>query len=264
MAGHTPDSITLAPGDGDAPGTGLRSTRDRTLLSHVVDALSVTDDAFEAWCDRLATANVRLLRATVTRGGRRHGFQNTVFRVHDQYGVGVGVDDYLLELYEKDDDTGRIAELLHTSAIRSVHKYSGDPSYRSVYVHCSRLRNTIDQVGEWLSLSVTAYPELDDRTRIGFTTLADDGIGGVRIRAGDIATFVQPHRTALVTLQRTRQYAEETFRFRNPVAGSRRCGAAQSADTDDDLTSVLNREPGIVCLLFCENLQEIRQTLVAA
>ena len=213
MDGHTHASITLAPGDGAAPGTGLRSTRDRTLLSHVVAGLSVTDDGFDRWCDRLAAANARLLPATVTRGGRRHGFQNTIVRVQDQYGAGV--DDYLLEFYEKDDDTGRIAELFHTSALRSVHKYSGDPSYRSVYVDCTRLRRTIDQVGEWLSLSLTAYPELDDRTPVGFTTLADDGIGGVRINAKDIATFFQPHRTALVTLQLTRQQAEETFRFRD-------------------------------------------------
>ncbi|MCY4373264.1 MAG: hypothetical protein OXC31_05765 [Spirochaetaceae bacterium] len=70
-------------------------------------------------------------------------------------------------------------------------------------------------MGEWLSLSLTAYPELDERITVGFTTLADDGIGGVRIKAGDIATFFQPHRTALVTLQLTRQQAEETLRFRD-------------------------------------------------
>ena len=213
MDGHTHGSITLAPGDGESPATPVRGTRDRTLLAHIVDALSVTDDGFGAWRDRLAAANSRLLPTTVTRGGHKHGFQNTVVRVQDQYGVGV--DDYLLEFYEKDDDTGRIAELFHTSAIRSVHKYSGDASYRSIYVDCTRLRRTIDQVGEWLSLSVTASPELDDRAPVGFTTLADDGIGGVRIKAGDIATFFEPHRTALVTLQLTRQQAEETFRFRN-------------------------------------------------
>ena len=62
--------------------------------------------------------------------------------MQDQYGAGV--DDYLLEFYEKDDDTGRIAELFHTSAIRSVRKYPGDASYRSIYVDCTRLRRTID------------------------------------------------------------------------------------------------------------------------
>ena len=85
-------------------------------------------------------------------------------------------------------------------------------------------------MGEWLSLSLTASPELDDRIPVGFTTLGDDGIGGVRIKAGDIATFFQPYRTALVTLQLTRQQAEETFRFRD---GSRcRLHARQVAMPD--------------------------------
>ena len=145
MDGHTHGSITLAPVDGESPGTGLRSTRDRTLLAHVVDGLSVTDDGLGEWGDRLAAANARLLPRTVTRDGRKHGFQNTVVRMQDRYGARV--DDYLLEFYEKDDDTGRIAELFHNSAIRSVHKYSGDASDRSVYVDCTRLRRTIDQVG---------------------------------------------------------------------------------------------------------------------
>ena len=34
--------------------------RDRTLLAHVVEGVSVTDDGFDAWHDRLAAAHVRL------------------------------------------------------------------------------------------------------------------------------------------------------------------------------------------------------------
>ena len=74
---------------------GRLAWTDRTLLAHVVDGLSVTDDGFDRWRDLLAAANARLLPGTVTRGGRRHGFQNTVVRVQDQYGVGV--DGRLLE-----------------------------------------------------------------------------------------------------------------------------------------------------------------------
>ena len=58
LVGNPHDSITLARGDGESPGTGLRSTRDRTLRAHVVEGLSVTDDGFDAWHDRLAAANV--------------------------------------------------------------------------------------------------------------------------------------------------------------------------------------------------------------
>ena len=89
--------------------------------------------------------------------------------------------------------------VIRDSAIRKVHKYSGDASYRSVYVDCTRLARTIDKVHEALSLSITAYPELDERTPVGFTTLGSGGRGGVRIPCDAIARFFAPHRTALVT-----------------------------------------------------------------
>ena len=104
--------------------------------------------------------------------------------------------------------------MFHTSTIRNVHKYSDDASYLSVYVDCTRLRKTIEKVGESLSVSITASPELDERTPVGFTTLGDDGIGGIRIKHGDIESFFVPHRTALITLQLTRQQSEAVFSFR--------------------------------------------------
>ena len=191
-----------------------RTKHDAALLTNIFEALTITDSEFDTLCQRLAARNDALLTAAVTSGRGKHGFQNTVVRVEDQYGVGV--PDYLLEFYEKDDDRGAVAQLFHTSAIRNVHKYSADESYRSVYVDCTHLRKTINKVGEFLSVSVTAFPELDERTPVGFTTLADDGIGGIRIRKTDIGKFFVPHRTALVTLRLARQQSELTFRFTRP------------------------------------------------
>ena len=186
---------------------------DANLFAHIVEALTVTDDGFDAWRQRLANSNDTLLPKRVTGGGKKHGFQNTIVRVQDQYGVGV--PDYLLEFYEKDDDRGRIAELVHASAIENVHKYSGDESYRSFHFDCTRLGATIDKIGEFLSMSLTAFPELDERSPVGFTTLADDGIGGIRIAKTEIGKFFVPHRTALITLRLERQQSDRTFRFRD-------------------------------------------------
>jgi hypothetical protein len=133
--------------------------------------------------------------------------------VEDQYGVGV--DDFLVEFYEKDDDKGFIAKAFHESAIESVHAYSDDNSYRSIYVNCTRLTKAVDKVGEFLSASLTASPEIDDRNPVGFTTLGDDGIGGIRIKKEDIAAFFVSHRTALVTLQLTRQQSDRVFSLRD-------------------------------------------------
>ncbi len=194
-------------------GEGGRDTPDGDLLEKIVRGLTVDDDGFEAWRQELEAGNRALLPEAPRRDARNHGFQNTVVHVRDQYGVGV--DDHLLEFYEDDHDRGDlVARLFHESAIRKVHKYSGDASYRSVYVDCTRLARTIDKVHEALSLSITAYPELDERTPVGFTTLGSGGRGGVRIPRDAIARFFAPHRTALVTLQLTRQQSEATFRFR--------------------------------------------------
>ena len=214
MDGHDHSSIKLFHRSSSSLQQVERTRRDGGLFADIVKALTVEDDEFGVWCDSLAKRNDALLPKTVRSKSRKHGFQNTVVRVVDQYGVGV--EDYLLEFYEKDDDKeDTVAETFHTSAIRGVHKYSDDASYRSVYVDCTRLRETIDKVGEFLSASVTAYPEMSERTPAGFKTLGSDGIGGMRIKHDDIEKFFVPHRTALVTLQLTRQQSDRTFRFQN-------------------------------------------------
>lgn len=210
MNGHDHSSIKLSHVHPPA-----LSDRDGVMLSNILEALTIEDEQFQEWRDRLAEDNHDLLSKAELAGSEKHGFQNTVVRVVDQYGVGV--EDHLLEFYEKDDDEeDTVAETFHTSAIRGVHKYSDDASYRSVYVDCTRLRETIDKVDEHLSVSVTAYPEMSERTPAGFKTLGNDGIGGIRIKHDDIEEFFAPHRTALVTLQLTRQHLERTFRFQNP------------------------------------------------
>ncbi len=213
VEGHNHGTITLSHRRRPI-GEAAQATPDGDLLAKIVRGLTVADDGFEAWRQELEAGNRALMPKAPRRDGKNHGFQNTVVHVRDQYGVGV--DDHLLEFYEEDHDGGdRVARMFHESAIRKVHKYSGDASYRSVYVDCTRLARTIDKVHEALSLSITAYPELDERTPVGFTTLGSVGVGGVRIPRDHIGRFFAPHRTALVTLQLTRQQSERTFRFRD-------------------------------------------------
>ena len=189
-----------------------RTKRDSALFDRILAALSVTDDAFPEWCQELSTNNEELLsRASGGRNPAKHGFQNTVVHVVDQFGVGV--DDYLLEFYEKDDERDAIAEEIHSSVIRKVHRYCDDTSYRSVYIDCTRLAKTIDKVGECLSVSLTASPQLGERSPVGFRTLEFDEIGGIRVRHEDIDRLFSPHRTVLVTLKLMRQHVPDVFRF---------------------------------------------------
>ena len=165
MDGHDHSSIKLFHRSSNSLRQVERTRRDGALFADIVQALTIEDEAFGAWCDSLAKRNNALLPKTVRSNSKKHGFQNTVVRVEDQYGVGV--EDFLLEFYEKDDDEEIVAETFHTSAIRGVHKYSDDASFRSVYIDCTRLRETIDKVGEFLSVSVTAYPEMSEKTPAG-------------------------------------------------------------------------------------------------
>lgn len=221
MDGYNHRTITLARREGHSLAWVRNRTKlDAELLARIVKGLTVTDDGFGDWRKSLERGNKALLPSKAGGPARKHGFQNTVIRVMDQYGVGV--PDYLLEFYEKDDD--KVAQLFHRSAIENVHKYSDDESYRCVYVNCTRLQSTIDKVGEHLSISLTAFPERDEpgtpvdelRTPVGFTTIGDDGIGGIRIPRDKITEFFVPHRTALVTLTLTRQQSSEVFRWKPP------------------------------------------------
>ena len=211
LDGHNHSTIKLSHLGKGPP----RLKRDFEVLEDIVRSLTVEADDFENWRGELATRNEELLRSRSRGNMQKHGFQNTVVHVEDQYGVGV--DDFLLEFYEKDDDLGRTAERFHRSVITGVHRYCDDHSYRSVYIDCTRLTAAVDKVGEYLSMSLTAYPELEPpRTPVGFQTIADEHIGGLRIAKEEIGRFFVPHRTALVSVQLERQQDCQVFRFRTP------------------------------------------------
>lgn len=53
------------------------------------------------------------------------------------------------------------------------------------------------------------------RITLGTAAFGDDGIGGIRIKKEDIASFFVSHRTVLVTLKLTRQQSERVFRLRD-------------------------------------------------
>ena len=209
---HDHGSIKLAHTEGDSLEKVGRRQRDGSIFSDIVTALTVTDDAFEDWRGTLAARNRELLaKADRRRNPEKHGYQNTVVRVQDQFGVGV--EDFVLEFFEKDDDKSRRSRRAHRAALRSVHAYSDDPSYRSFYIDCTSLFRSIDRTGEFLGISITAHPEMDPGALVGFTPYAEGGRGGLRIMHGELGDFFAPNRTVLLTLQLTRQQSETVFQL---------------------------------------------------
>ena len=217
LDGHDHGSIKLAHTEGRSVTKVEQTRRDGSLFSDIVAALTVADEEFEGWRDALAARNRTLLeRANRARNPEKHGYQNTVVRVQDQFGIGV--EDFLIEFFEKDNDKTRFSRKVHRAAFRSVHAYSDDPSYRSFYIDCTSLFRNIDKTGELLGISITAYPELDEGAPVGFAPYGEGGKGGLRVSHGELDDFFAPNRTVFLTLRLTRQQSDSVFRL-NPLPG---------------------------------------------
>ena len=209
---HDHGSIKLTQTEGRSLGYVERTRRNGSLFSDIVTSLTVTDREFERWRNELSDRNRDLIeRADRTRNPEKHAFQNTVVRVEDQYGVGV--EDFLLEFFEKDDDRTRFSRKVHRASFRSVHGYSDDRSYRSFYIDCTSLFRNIDKNSEFLGISISAHPEMEDGALVGFASYGQGGRNGLRIMRGELGNFFAPNRTLLLTLQLTRQQSESVFQL---------------------------------------------------
>ena len=210
---HNHGSIKLTQTEGRSLAYVERLKLDGSLFSDIVTSLTVKDEEFKRWRNQLSIRNLELLRRVdKTRNAKKHGYQNTVVRVQDQFGVGV--EDFLIELFEKDDDRTRSSGLVHRDAIRSVHAYSDDKSYRSFYIDCTSLFRKIDKNNEYLGISINAYPELENGALVGFAPYGHGGKNGFRIMYNELSNFFSPNRTLLLTLQLTRVQSESIFRFK--------------------------------------------------
>lgn len=196
----------------DAPPSRL-SRAQRETLARIRRALTVEDDAFSAFCDECDRANQALTRGPDhPRAGP--GYQNTVFRVRDDFGVPV--TDYLVEFYHPDRrDGGALAGRIHQQALRDVHCYGADPSHRSLYLDTHRFLSLVQQDGGRLGFSLTAHPILGSGGAVaGFRTFADDEIQDLILKTEPLREWLVPHRTLLMDIRVHRQQLPSVFRLR--------------------------------------------------
>lgn len=202
----------------DVPASRLNRAQQRAL-EVIAQALTIEDDGFEAFCETCEQVNQALTQAPGERRGQP-GYQNTLVRVTDQFGVPV--TDYVLEFYDprrNRRDGGALARAIHEQAILKVHPYGADPSYRSLYIDTTRLRHEVARAGTQLGMSITADPMLGEApsgdTVVGFRTFADEDIDDLRLDTDQLARFFQPHRTLLVDIILHRSQEEGVFRLRD-------------------------------------------------
>lgn len=209
--GHNHSSITLN-------GSKLRSASDNEVLDLILAALDVEDEPFVAWSRQCATDTQAVMESGASRS-ETQGFQNTVVHVIDH--EGNPVKDYLIEFYEGGEDTEKrpvdpkdlIAKLFHTAVLADVHAYGDDSSYRSLYVNCNALAKVTNKLKNSLWVSIHAHPAIPTDAPVGFRTLGDDQIGGIRIPREQIDMFFQSNRTVLVTIRIRRDREDKVFRF---------------------------------------------------
>lgn len=202
----------------DVPASNF-SNAQKEALELIARALTVGDADFEAFCDECDQANNTLTRNSDSNRGKP-GYQNTLVRVRDQFAVPV--TDYMIEFYDprRDQrDGGRLARAIHEQAIRDVHCYKADASFRSLYIDTLKLHAEVGRAGTELGFSITANPMLGEGdTVVGFNTFADEDIEDLCLDRDQLAEFFQPHRSLLVDIELQRTQAPTVFQLRDPKA----------------------------------------------
>jgi hypothetical protein len=147
----------MLPLDGFDHGSIVQTTSS-TVTEPLVEALSVDDDGWAAWCAKTQSLHDdTIAKQHKARDEHRHAYQNTVLRVRDEFGHPV--PDYLLETELKDSDQGIFSRFFQSDAIDDVHVYQGDPSYRSLLVNVTKWQKRVDKESESVEVTIAASPQ---------------------------------------------------------------------------------------------------------
>ena len=179
-------------------------------LTNMLTALEIEDEGFEAWCKQLQHANQYVMS---TNAGNRYkqGFQNTVVYLDDQYQKSIS--DYFLEFFAERTNDDVLAETFHGQVIQSVHAYQDNPSYRSLFINCTRLQEMLTQGHTQMHVSITATPIFNPERNqlVGYSTYDKDNYAALLLDKKHIEWLFQPNRTLFIKLKIKRRQAKEIF-----------------------------------------------------
>ncbi|MBU1001361.1 MAG: hypothetical protein KKE73_02440 [Proteobacteria bacterium] len=195
---------------GSIIGEDERFNNDSTFL-WIKDALTVNDDRFEGFTTRLAVLTDSVM-ARYLDDDSKHGFQNTVFRLRDQYHRAV--PDYFLQFYEHDTDSNRFAEQFHREVLCKVHPYEEDKSYRSIFMDCTQLHDRIDKPEDHVDIRLYASPEITKEGNVGYRTFVPGDLGSIKIQANQIKDVFRANRTLLTEMTIRRYQSKQVFEFK--------------------------------------------------
>lgn len=183
-----------------------RGPNNPKTLDYIIKGLTVLREDFPAWCQQLKESLTEMHSVM-------SGYQNTVFFVHDQFDFHI--KDYFLEFYTKKHTTHWLTNLFYEDAIKKVHAYSQDTSYRSVYIDCSVLHQQLEKKWEQLHFSLSAFPEFKQNKNVGYRTFNDSDMGSIMIPKEEVPKIFSPHRTLMVRIKLRREQAEAIFKLKS-------------------------------------------------
>ncbi len=211
VAGANHGSITLGEVRRPDPANPLERLILRALTVSDAD-YAVTGTSF-SWQQEIE----RVTGATATTSAR---MQTAVLRVRDN--LGNAVRDYFVEFYRTADTDHAFEQALYTRVLKSVHPYDDDPSYRALYLDVAELaalRAARDTAIQQLFISVMAQPVYLERTRksqpVGYAPVSESRSGGIKLTRRQMDVVFQPHRTALIDIELTRQLSDEVFKLKS-------------------------------------------------
>jgi len=140
----------------------------------------------------------------------KHGYQNTVFYVHDQFGQPV--HDYFVDFSISDRHDDWFESMFQCNIIRTVHTNTKNAAYRSVMADCSTLYNRRDKAWEPMQMSLLAQPAITESSLVGFDSLTS--APGISLSFADMEQLFQPNRTMLIEVVLQRKQSERLFRIR--------------------------------------------------
>ncbi|OGT54744.1 MAG: hypothetical protein A3E01_18695 [Gammaproteobacteria bacterium RIFCSPHIGHO2_12_FULL_63_22] len=184
-------------------------------LEMMRSALTVEDNGFVAYGATLAQRNAEY-RRDEAKASYTQGYQNTVLWVRDDQHSNVG--DYFFEAFAKrlnsDSEDKALTEIIQREVLTSVHTNQINPACRSLKFNCDALHSLLLDQLRPLHLSITASPEIRDTGSVGYSTIAYDDIGSVKIAPNELGTIFVPDRTLFVDLTIRRQQVADLVRFR--------------------------------------------------
>ncbi len=189
--------------------------RDPHTLERIIKALQISSPAFQQWQQELAQITEQTFLDNAKQGGlNTEQYQQICSWVCDDQGRDV--EDYFLEWFVQDGQESHwLTTLMHQDVISSVHRYSLNSAYRSIFMDVDRLHcdDRVCQTAISMLLSIVAHPIFKEDAWVGYPEFDRDDGCALEISSKEVQTFFQPHETLLLKFILPRCHRKDLVKF---------------------------------------------------